>query len=167
MIEPILICVQMHYLVERCNQVQKYVLHDYLFVLWLSLCIGHYSFFHWWIWYLSYQNNRCPNHHAASSHLSSNCWHCLFSYVMKIILEPTRTIQAESFTSENSTLLHFFFQCILSFEKRKRFALCFVVNEGCFFNFSLLISWQHCRTRRTLALTLALTLDFFHYLFHC
>ena len=140
MIGLVLMCVQMHYLVERCNQVQKRVLHDYLFVLWLILCIGHYSFSHWWTWYVSCRNNRAagPNYHAPSSHLSSNCWHCLFSYVMKIILEPIRTIQVESFSSENSTLLHFFFQCTLSFAKRKRSTMCFVVNEGFFFNFNFI-----------------------------
>ena len=46
-------CVQMHYLVKRCNRIQKCVLHDYLFVLWLNLCIEHYSFSHWWTWHLS------------------------------------------------------------------------------------------------------------------
>ena len=99
------------------------------------------------------------NHHAASSHLSLNCWHCLFSYIMKIILEPIKTIQVESFSSENSTLLHFFFQCILSFAKHKCSTLCFVVNEGFFFNFSLLIFLQDSWTRRTLEI-LTLTLDF-------
>ena len=79
---------------------------------------------------------------------------------MKIILESIRTIQVESFSSENSILLHFFFQCIHSFAKRKRSTLCFVVNEGFFLNFSLLIFLQDSRTRRTLE-TLALTLDFF------
>ena len=78
---------------------------------------------------------------------------------MKIILELIRTIQVEFFSSENSTLLCFFFQCTLSFAKRKRSTLCFVVNEGFFFNFSLLIFLQDNRTRRTLE-TLALTLDF-------
>ena len=91
--------------------------------------------------------------------MSSNCWHCLFSCVMKIILEPIRTIQVKYFSFENSTLLHFFFQCIHSFAKRKRSTLCFVVNKGFFFNFSHLIFLQDSRTRRTLE-TLALTLDF-------
>ena len=45
------------------------------------------------------------------------------------------------------------------FAKRKRSALCFVVNEGFFFSFSLLIFLQGSRTRRTLE-KLALTLDF-------
>ena len=70
-----------------------------------------------------------------------------------------RIIQVEYFSSENSTLLHFFFQFILSFAERKRSPLCFVVNEGFFLNFSLLISLQDSRTRQTLE-TLALTLDF-------
>ena len=35
-------CVQMHFLVEEFNRVQKCVLHDYLFVIRLNLCIGHY-----------------------------------------------------------------------------------------------------------------------------
>ena len=78
---------------------------------------------------------------------------------MKIILEPIRTIQVEYFSSENSTLLHFFFQCILSFAKHKCSTLCFVVNEGFFFNFSLLIFLQDSWTRRTLEI-LTLTLDF-------
>ena len=68
-------------------------------------------------------------------------------------------MQVESFSSENSTLLHFFFQCILSFTKRKRSTLCFVVNEDFCFNFSLLISLQDSRTQWTLE-TLVLTQDF-------
>ena len=71
---------------------------------------------------------------------------------MKIILEPIRTIQVESFSSEK-------FQCILSFAQRKRSIVCFIVNEGFCFNFSLLISLQDSRTRWPLE-TLALTLDF-------
>ena len=159
MIGPILICVQVHYLVERCNQVQKCVLHDYLFVLWLNLCIGHYSFSQRWTWYLSCRNNRCL--------LKLSC--CLLPFVIElltlslflcpIILEPISTIQVEYFSSENSTLLYFFFQCTLSFAKRKRSTLCFVVNESFFFNFSLLIFLQDSRTQRTLE-TLTLTLDF-------
>ena len=74
-------------------------------------------------------------------------------------MEPIGPMQIEYFSSESSTLLHFFFQCILSFATRRHSIVCFVVNEGFFFNFSLLISLHDSRTQRTLE-TLALTLDF-------
>ena len=75
MIRSIFMCAQVHYLVERFNQIQKCVLHDYLFVLWLNLCIGHYSFSQRWTWYLSCRNNRCrPN---------SSCY--LLPFVIKLL----------------------------------------------------------------------------------
>ena len=152
-------CVQVHYLVERFNQIQKCVLHNYLFVLWLNLFIGQYSFSQQRTWYLSCQNNRCRLKPSR----------CLPPFVVELLALSLFLCH------ENNILTHqdhsnwiffvwkqysspFVFQCILSFAKRKRSTLCFVINV-IFFNFSLLISLQGSRTWRTLE-TLALTLDF-------
>ena len=158
MIEPILMCVQVYYLVERCNQVQKCVLHDYLFLLWLNLCIGHYSFSHRWTWYLSCRNNRCRPKPSR----------CLLSFVVKLLALSLFLCHENNIgTHQDHPSWIFFHLKIVPFSIPFSNALfllqsetsCFVVNEGFFLTFSLLIFLQDSRTRRTLE-TLALTLHF-------
>lgn len=54
------------------------------------------------------------------------------------ITSKSRTIKF-FLKSENTILFHFFFKCTFFFTKYRRSVLCFVVNVGFFFTFSLLI----------------------------
>ena len=119
MIGPILMCVQMHHLIERCNQVQKCVLHDYIFVLWLNLCIGHYSFSHWWTWYLSCQNSRCRPKPSR----------CLLPFVVELLILSLFLCHENNIGTYQDHPSWIIFPCTHSFAKRKCYTLCFVVWE--------------------------------------
>lgn len=88
----------------------------------------------------------------------------IFLYDMKIT-SKSRTIKF-FLKSENTILFHFFFKCTFFFTKYRRSVLCFVVNVGFFFTFSLLIFLHDYRIFQRIFET-NFNIAFFHYLLRC